>query len=79
MTDMIEGIEFEVDGGYGDDGRQTRAFLTLEGDFVDACEKYLKSTDEKDPDYSRLTFRIERNEAEKLVEEIAPYLGWSRS
>jgi len=73
-TDIIEDVGFEVDGGYGEDGRQSRGFLTLEGDFVETFQRYLENEDESDPDYGRVILRLERNEAEKLVVEISKWI-----
>lgn len=68
-ADSLDEADFDVDGGYGEDGTGVRAFLILEGDFVSTCEAYLA-----DPNASGITLRVERSVAEELVEKITPYL-----
>ncbi len=71
--DDIEDVEADVDLGGGDFPRP-EMFLTLTGDFTTTCEDYLDNIDEKDPEYSKLRFRVSRPIAEKLVKEISEYL-----
>jgi hypothetical protein len=67
---LIDDVEFEIDGGYGEEPPyQVKAFLVLKGDMVEECEKYLA-----DEDASDIWFEIGRNEAEKLLEQLAQAL-----
>jgi hypothetical protein len=63
---LIDDVEFEIEGGFGEEPPYSvKAFLTLTGDFVEECEKYLA-----DEDASSLSFELGRNEAEKLLKEL---------
>lgn len=67
---MIEGAGFEVEGGYGDEPPyHTKAFLRLEGDFVEEFERYLA-----DEDAGSIMLEMPRNEAEKLYKELGEVL-----
>jgi hypothetical protein len=66
---MIEMASFEVDGGYGEDGNQTRGFLILHGDFVDEFTEYLA-----DDSAGSVALRLDRDMAEALVGQIKAFL-----
>lgn len=65
MADVIEDVEIDVDGGYGDDGRTVKAFLKLTGDFVASCTFYLS-----DPNESTITLELPRSVAEDLLKSL---------
>lgn len=67
--DKIDDVDFDVDGGYGESGNQTKAFLILEGDFVNTFEHYLENDRQ-----SSITLEIDRTNAEKLCKTIYDYL-----
>lgn len=68
---MIDGAEVEVDGGYGEPGSadHVKAFLSLEGDMVDECEKYLN-----DLNSSRFTVEVPYNVAKELYDNLGEVL-----
>jgi len=69
--DNIEGIKIDVDAVDGDYGvPRIVATLIIEGDFVEACERYLANTDEKSYDYCKMFLRIDRGLAEDLYNEL---------
>jgi hypothetical protein len=72
--ESIDDVTVDVDSVDGDPP-YARMVLTLEGDFVSTCEEYLGNDDENDPNYSRLSFEVPRSVAEKLVQQIAPYVS----
>jgi hypothetical protein len=72
--ESLEDVEVDVDSVDGDPP-VARMVLTLEGDFVSTCEEYLGNDNEDDPEYSRLRFEVPRSVAEKLVQQMAPYVA----
>ena len=70
LTDQIEDITVEVDGGYGEDGRQTRGFLVLEGDFVKTFEDYLALED-----CTSIILRLPEGLALSLRDQLNELLG----
>lgn len=67
---MIEDVKFEIDGGYGEEPPyHVKAFLRLEGDFVEQCDAYLE-----DEEATGITFEISRSEAEKLQKQLTEAL-----
>jgi len=68
-VDKIDDVDFYLDGGYGEYGNQTKAFLSLEGDFVETFQNYLDNEDA-----TRITLEISRSDAEKLIKLISEYI-----
>lgn len=67
---VIDAATIEVDGGYGDSPPyKTKAFLRLEGDFVDECERYVDDTNA-----THLSFEIPRSVAEELHKQLSEVL-----
>lgn len=67
---MIDEVSFEVDGGYGEEPPySTKAFLTIEGDFVREFEGYLK-----EEDATSVSLEITRDVAEKLHKQLTEVL-----
>lgn len=67
---MVDNAYLEVEGGLGDQPPyHSAAFLVLEGDFVDECERYVN-----DEASDRLSLRIDRSVAEKLYTSLSEIL-----
>lgn len=67
---MIERAYIEVDGGYGDSPPyQVKAFLVLEGDFVDGFDEYLRNETG-----NSVSLQISRKEAEELHKSLTEVL-----
>lgn len=64
---MIDKAHIEVEGGFGDDGHGTRAYLVIDGDVVEQCERYLG-------DDGSLFLPIGRKEAEELHKSLGEVL-----
>lgn len=62
---MIDEARVDVDGGYGEDGSKVKAFLILEGDFSNECEKYLE-----DDTALSIIFEISRGTAVELYKAL---------
>lgn len=66
---MIDRARVEVDGGFGADGKETRAHLILEGDFEDKCVEYLENRNA-----TRLALRVTHDVAEELYKSLGEVL-----
>jgi hypothetical protein len=66
---MIDEAHIDVDGGYGESGNQTKAFLVIEGDFVNECEQYLE-----DEEATSIALELPRSVANALYKELGNIL-----